>query len=127
MAFQAFRYDTDAFEEGVWEEFNGGHFKIAYIDNLVYREAQRQGKKRLSLEFSSEDLARQDRQAAEAMAKGLLKDWSEVEGKDQHGNTVSVEYSVQNATETLLADPELVAFVLKKARELDRFERGKAA
>ncbi|MDL4861995.1 hypothetical protein NPJ88_006595 [Halomonas elongata] len=76
MAYYADRFGTEAFEEG---EYNGGHFNIAYINNPVYRETQRQGEKHLSLEYFSEDLARQGRQAAEAMAKGILKDWRELD------------------------------------------------
>ncbi|MCE8020178.1 hypothetical protein HOP51_08625 [Halomonas sp. MCCC 1A11036] len=124
MAFRVDTYDPELFTAGVWEEFQGGRFKIAYHGNTDYRQALSDLGKRYRKRYGDELTPEQsDEMHAEAIAMGLLKDWEKVEATDQDGKPVDLEYSVENATAALLANLDLVNFVVRRSHDLSRFKR----
>lgn len=122
MGYNFNRFNVDAFEDGEWDEFEGGRFKIARMGNPKYRDAYRRLEKRFRKEYGDElDAEQQDRLHASALAEGVLRDWSDIDGEED-GKVVTVPYTVDNATELLIRDPKLVAWVARKATDLERFE-----
>ncbi|MGQ4879819.1 hypothetical protein ACOJCM_14735 [Billgrantia sp. LNSP4103-1] len=124
MAFQADKYDSSLFTSGTWEEFQSGRFRIALAGNVAYRQALEDMAKKYRRQYGDElTQAQQDEITAEAMAIGMLTGWEGVTATDQDCNSVELEYSVENAKALLLEHPELVAFVMRKGGEMERFER----
>lgn len=124
MGFNFNRYDTDRMEEGEWEDYQGGQFKIARMGNPVYRDAFRRLQKQYRKKHGDEMTSEQDDELhAYALAEGVLRDWADVEAVED-GKPVSVPYTVENAATLLISDPKFVAWVANKASDLERFEAG---
>lgn len=123
MGYNFNRFNVDAFEDGEWcNHPDGGIFKIAKMNNPRHRDAYRVLEKQFRKDFGDElDAEQQDRLHAAALAEGVLRDWAEIDGKED-GKTVAVPYTVENATELLVRDPKLVQWVARKATDLERFE-----
>lgn len=123
MAYSFDRYDVDKFEEGAWEDFQGGRFKIARMGNPRYRDTMRQLEKRYR-KLHGDDLTaeQQDEMHAEGMATALLTGWEGIIKRGDGGEPVEVPYSAESAKALLLRDPKLVAFVAAKSADLERFE-----
>lgn len=114
MAFNSKRFDTNAFIDGVWVSILGGEFKVARAGNPEYEQAlEDSGYRKL------EDPAEKQRALYKAIARGVLKDWREVE--DDKGQPVP--YSVENAVEVLLDNPDLVGRLLSEANDLSNWKR----
>lgn len=123
MGYNFNRYDTAKFEEGEWDEFEGGRFKVARLGNPVYRDAMRRLEKEYRKRHGDELTAeQQDRMHAEGLAEGVLRDWGDIEGLED-GKVVSVPYSIDAAADLLIRDPKLLHWVTRKATDLERFER----
>lgn len=123
MAYAFDKYDANKFEQGTWEEHEGGQFKIARMGNPRYRDAARKLNKEYRKKHGEEMTAGQeDEMHAEAMATGLLVDWAEIIKRDDDGKEVDVPYSIESAKALLLRDPGLTSFVAQKSTDLERFE-----
>jgi len=121
MSFNAKQYDSDKFVEGVWEEFQGGQFKIAKAGNHIFLDAKRRLDKEHSQKYDGGIVpakAEQEKLCL-AIAEGILRDWKEV--VDDCGEPLL--YDIEAAAATLDGHPPLIEFVLSKANELDRFDR----
>lgn len=124
MGFNAHQYNTDAFEDGVWDEYQGGQFKIARMGNPAYRDAYRKLDKKYRKQYGDELTAEQmDRLSAEAVATAILVDWKDVDGRDENGKPYQIPYRVEAATDLLLAHPKFASWVAARSTDLERFER----
>jgi len=128
MAFRSKRFNTDKFVDGTWVnisiydpetgEYDDGDFKIARAGNPVYEKAlESSGYRKM------EDSEDKQRALYRAIAIGVLKDWKGVTAEDEKGNKFELPYSVDNATETLIANPDLVGRVLSEANDLANYRR----
>lgn len=123
MAYAFDKYDADKFEEGVWEEHEGGQFKVARMGNPRYRDAARRLNKEYRKRYGEEmSAAQEDEMHAEAMAIGLLRDWAVIIKRGEDGEEVAVPYSVDTAKTLLIRDPGLANFVAQKSTDLERYE-----
>ncbi|MBR9878687.1 MULTISPECIES: hypothetical protein [unclassified Halomonas] len=114
MAFNAKRYSPDAFTQGVWLAIMGGQFKVARAGNPIYEQALEESGYRKKIEP-----AEKERALYTAIATGVLRDWSGVE--DDSGEPIP--YSIENAVEVMLDNPDLVARILSQANDLSNFRR----
>lgn len=114
MAFNAKRFDTNAFTDGVWINILGGEFKIARAGNPEYEKAlEESGYRKL------DDPAEKQNALYRAIARGVLKDWRDVED----GNGEPIPFTTDNAVEVLLDNPDLVGRLLSEANDLSNWKR----
>ena len=114
MAFNAKRFNTTAFTDGVWVNILGGEFKIARAGNPEYEQALEDSGYR-----KMEDPTEKQRALYKAIARGVLKDWRDVE--DDNGQ--AIPFSVDNAVDVLLDNPDLVGRLLNEANDLSNWKR----
>lgn len=123
MSFRMDKYDADKFSEGEWSTIEGGEFKIARMNNQVYRDAQRRLGKDFRKKYGDElTAAQEDEKEAKLVAEGLLRDWSGIEAQDENGELVSVPYSLENVATLLRNRPDVIPKIAQKAVDLERFE-----
>ncbi|QHD50056.1 hypothetical protein [Vreelandella aquamarina] len=120
MAFNFNRYDQEKISDGTWEEIDGGQFKIAKSGNPRHLEAIERIGKELQEKWPNGDIPVIKRIEAKAkeFAEGVLRDWKEVANTDGD----SVPYSVENATTLLMNDEPLYEALMRKSRDMARFE-----
>lgn len=112
--FNAKRFNTDAFTDGVWVNILGGDFKIARAGNPEYEQAlESSGYRKM------DDPAEKQRALYRAIAKGVLKDWSGV--VDEHDQPIP--FNVGNAVEVLIENPDLVSRLLSESNDLSNYKR----
>jgi hypothetical protein len=103
---------------GVWADFNGGKFKIAHTNNMVFqREITRlQSPFRKKIDKGNLDPKIQLDIMCKAMARGILLDWKNVgaEGKE-------VEFSEESAINVLSLNSDLREFVQDYALDLENY------
>ena len=114
MGFNAKKHDVSKFTAGTWVEILGGQFKVARAGNPEYEQALEDSGYR-----KKEEPQAKQRALYEAIATGVLKDWKDVEDND--GN--AIPYSVENAIEVLMENPDLVGRLLSEANDLANFRR----
>ncbi|MAL98263.1 MAG: hypothetical protein CL583_07400 [Alteromonadaceae bacterium] len=118
MAFNANRNDVTKFTAGTWVSMLGAEFKIARAGNPEYEKALEASGYR-----KKEEPGEKLRALYSAVASGILRDWKDVvdaEGKE-------IPFSVENATEVLLDNPDLASRVLSEANDLQNFRRQDAS
>ncbi|WP_252109004.1 MULTISPECIES: hypothetical protein [unclassified Halomonas] len=106
-------YDMAKVKGGVWHDIRGGMFKIAYLsDSAAERieKIERDGKARG--EAQTDIVWKQ----CDVLANEVMKDWQQVDGKDQHGNTVAIPFSKEAARQLLKTDMDLSADILRRSR-----------
>ncbi|RUR26845.1 hypothetical protein ELY33_17200 [Vreelandella andesensis] len=114
MAFNAKRFNTDAFTDGVWVNILGGEFKVGRAGNPHYERAlEDSGYRKL------DDPAEKQRALYTAIAKGVLKDWRDVE--DDKGQ--AIPFTVDNAVDVLMDNPDLVGRLLSEANDLSNWKK----
>ena len=114
MAFNAKRFDTTAFTDGVWVSIMGGEFKIARAGNPDYEQAlEDSGYRKI------DDPADKQRALYKAIARGVLRDWRDVE--DDKGQ--AIPFTADTAVEVLLDNPDLVGRLLSEANDLSNWKR----
>lgn len=114
MSFNAKRNDVTKFTAGVWVDIFGGRFKIARAGNPEYDQAlEDSGYRR------TDDPAKKQRALYTAIAEGVLKDWEDVVDNDGQ----PIPYTVENAVEVLLENPDLVGELLQEANTLSNYRR----
>ena len=114
MAFNAKRNDVSKFTEGTWVSIFGAEFKVARAGNPEYEKALEASGYR-----KKEEPDEKLRALYTAVATGILKDWKEVVDADGK----PIPFSVDNATEVLLENPDLASRVLSEANDLSNFRR----
>ena len=114
MAFNARRNDVNKFTEGTWVSIFGAEFKVARAGNPEYEKALEASGYRKKEEPDQKLMA-----LYTAVATGILKDWKEVVDADGK----PIPFSVDNATEVLLENPDLASRVLSEANDLSNFRR----
>lgn len=114
MAFNAKRNDPALFTAGTWVPMLGAEFRIARAGNPEYDKALEESGYR-----KQEEPAAKQRALYTAIAIGVLKDWREV--VDDKGE--AIPYSVDNAVEVMLDNPDLVSRILSEANDLANFRR----
>lgn len=114
MAFNARRNDPAKFTEGTWVSILGGEFKLARAGNPTYERALEESGYR-----KKDEPEEKQRALYTAVAKGVLKDWRDVE--DDQGK--AIPYSVDNAVEVLRENPDLVNRILSEANDLSNYRR----
>lgn len=114
MGFNAKRFDTSAFTDGVWVHIMDGEFKIARAGNPEFEQAlEDSGYRKI------DDQADKQRALYKAIARGVLKDWREVE--DDKGQ--AIPFTTENVVEVLLDNPDLVGRLLNEANDLSNWKR----
>jgi len=114
MSFNAKRNDVSKFTAGTWVEIFGAHWKVARAGNPEYEQALEDSGYR-----KKEEPQAKQRALYKAIATGVLKDWKDVEDND--GN--AIPYSVENAIEVLMENPDLVGRLLSEANDLANYRR----
>lgn len=125
MAYRFNRYDTDKFTDGEWVEIEGGQFKVAKYGNAEHLEVAEEINKRNKRKYQSGDVPVQVmiEDSAEELARGVLKDWKDIEGEDEAGKPCPVPFSVENAKILLMNDEPLRNRIKRESQDLSRFER----
>lgn len=114
MAFNAKRNDVSKFTAGTWVSIFGAEFKVARAGNPEYEKALEASGYR-----KQEEPEGKLRALYSAVAEGILKGWRDVvdaEGKE-------IPFSIENATEVLLDNPDLASRILSEANDLSNFRR----
>lgn len=115
MAFNAKRFNVSSFTAGVWVDILGARWKIARAGNPEYDQAlEDSGYRR------TDDPAKKQRALYTAIAEGVLLDWEDVVDNDGE----PIPYTVENAVEVLIENPDLVSEVLQEANTLSNYKRG---
>lgn len=119
--FNAEKYDTQKFKEGVWKTIMGGRFLIARAGNAEYEQAlEDSGYRKI------EDPAEKQQALYRAIGTGILKSWdqdpkSETRVADRKGE--AIPYSADNVVRVLMDNPDLVGKVLNEANDLSNWKR----
>lgn len=120
MSLDMTAYDLDKARDGVWHDIRGGKFKIAYLSDSaaeriekIERDGKHRGESQIDITWKQCD----------ALAEEVMRDWQEVDGKDQHGNTVDIPFSVEAAKQLLKMELELSADVLRRSRLSHHFRK----
>jgi|SRR5690554_1065002 len=114
MAFNAKRYNVNKFTEGTWVSIFGAEFKVARAGNPEYEKALEASGYR-----KKEEPDQKLRALYTAVATGILKGWKDVVDADEK----PIPFTVDNATEVLLENPDLASRVLSEANDLSNFRR----
>jgi len=112
------KYNSD---EGVWTEFEGGKFKIAYAANPKFARFKQKLEQphRRKIENGTIDPVEHRAILTKCVAHAILIDWQEI--VDEFNQ--SVPYSVDKAEELLLADEGLREFVMEFSTQLLNFKQ----
>lgn len=116
------RIDLEACHEGIWVEYAGAQWKISALGTERFGALLR--------EIAGQDMmpdgtwrpgANAEKLWSEALARGMLKDWRDIENDDG----TPFEYSLENALE-LLRDPEFApirTWLLERAKDSSLYRR----
>lgn len=120
MGFKIPEQPNVGLEEGVWTEYEGSKFKIAYAANVRFMRAKARAEQpfRRQIEKGTIDPADQKRCLVKAMAQAILLDWSGVEG----ANDEEVPYSESAALSALTNDEAFREFVMEFSMSLQNFK-----
>ena len=118
MSLDMTAYDLDKCRDGVWHDIRGGKFKIAYLYNVkrideIERIGKEKGESQIDITWKQCD----------ALAEEVMRDWQEVDGKDQHGNKVLIPFSIEAAKQLLKMELELSADILRRSRLTHHFRK----
>lgn len=120
MAFVLNRFDENKQQEGVWMDFGGSQFLIAYTGtkftkelNKLRKPFERQIQKNTINPETLSELYQK------AIARTVLLDWKGV--FDFDGN--EIPYSFEIAVEALKTDPELFSWVTETSTEIGNYEK----
>lgn len=121
--------DYSQVESGVWTPtFKGASFLVAHLTCVKFQRAlQRlQQPYRKKLSEGSLDPAKHRDILCDAMAEGLIYDWSGVV-RTVDGQSVNVPFSMKDCATALKKDPEFRDFITDFANNLDNFIKEEAA
>lgn len=116
MGFKIPERPSSSIDEGVWTEYEGSRFKIAYATNVRFlRLKQRlEHPHRRKIENGSIDPAEHRKLLTKAMAEAILLDWEGVDG--------DVPYSVKMAEQALMNDEAFREFVMTFSMDLANYK-----
>lgn len=121
--------DYTQVETGVWTPtFKGSSFLVAHLSCIKFQRAlaRLQQPFRKKLQEGTMDPAKHRDILCEAMAEGLIYDWTGVTRRGDNGETITVPYSVEMCKTALRKDPEMRDFVTDFANNLDNFIKDEA-
>lgn len=119
MSFRIPEKPATIIDEGVWAEYEGSQFKIAYATNVNFMRAKQrlEHPHRRKIENGSMDPAEHRRILVKAMAEAILLDWKGVEGPNG-----DVPYSKKLAEQALMNDESFRDFVMTFSMDLANFK-----
>lgn len=123
MAYKKGAIDKVARKEGIWKEYDGGEFKIAYlnaIDRIRMREETYD--KVTDKESGEERLEVNEEKQVKYIAEHILQDWK---GVEDYETDEPVPYSVEAGIEELSDSEELRVFVLAVSLGEENYKRQK--
>lgn len=102
-------------EAGVWADYEGAQFRIAYATNDRFMRLKTRNEKphRREIEKGDLDPTKQKKILIKSMAEAILVDWRGLDG--------DVPYSVKSAEQALTNDERLREFVMNYAMDLANF------
>ena len=113
--------DFSLTDTGTWVEFSGSKLKIAHSSNNVFQRslARRQQPHRRRIEQGTADPQLMKDIMCQAMAEGLLLDWSGAQDK----SGAEVKYSYDMGYRALKNNPDLREFVTEFSTNLENFRQ----
>jgi hypothetical protein len=120
MAFTIGTVDKAKQQDGVWEEFEGSEFLIAYAQNPTFlKEKERLERPyKRQIERNKMNGDEQKRILCKALAHGVLLDWRGVtDGK------VEIAYDTEIAAQELQDNPEFLEFVVNVSADVANYKR----
>lgn len=116
MSFKIPEKPATGIDEGVWAEYEGSQFKIAYATNVSFMRAKQrlEHPHRRKIENGSIDPAEHRRILTKAMAEAILLDWKGIDG--------DVPYSKKLAEQALMNDESFRDFVMTFSMDLANFK-----
>lgn len=113
--------DENKQEEGVWKEYGGGRFLIAYARNDKFVKTLNRLRRpyQKQVDKGTLDTKIADGIYCEAMATGILLDWEDV--YDDTGKEVA--YSKEVAKGALMNDTDFREFVSEVSTELENYRK----
>jgi len=105
---------------GVWTDFNGGKFRIAHTNNMVFQReiARLQAPYRKKIDKGTLDPKIQLEIMCKAMARGILLDWKNVGSKGQE-----IPYNEDSAISVLTLNSDLREYIQDFALDLENFRQ----
>ena len=120
MAFTIGKFDTNKQESGVWMEYGGSDFLVAYTGTRFTKTLNRLRKPyEKQIQRNTIDPETLSGLYQTAIAETVLLDWKGV--FDMEGN--EVPYSVEMAKEALSGDPEFMSWVTEVSTEIGNYEK----
>lgn len=120
MAFNIYSVDESKQQEGVWQEFEGSEFLIAYANNPTFLREKKRLERPYKRQIEAGKLNEEDQRriTCEALAAGVLLDWRGVtDGKKE------IAYTKELAAEALRLNPDLLGFVVEVAADIANYKR----
>lgn len=116
MSFEIAEEPLATIDEGVWREYKGSEFKIAYATNMRFMRAKQRLEKPHKRDIENDRLDPSVHRGimVKAMAEGILVDWRGLKGDPK--------YSVKLAEKALANDEEFREFVMNVSMELENFK-----
>ncbi|AAX84860.1 hypothetical protein [Xanthomonas phage Xp15] len=118
--FEISEQPNEKLEEGVWAEYQGGQFLIAYAGGVKFQRrmtALRKPFRRQEERGDQIDPAVLRKITCQAISEVILLDWKEVASKGE-----PVPYSREMAFKALVNDERFRNFVMEHSMELQNFE-----
>lgn len=124
MAFTLNRIDTAKQEAGIWKEYEGSSFLIAYSGaNFTKRLNTLRKPFERAIQKGTISPENNMKLYAQAVAETILLGWKAV--NDTDGNPV--EFNVEVAVEALTNDPEFFAFITEVSTDVNNYEKERVA
>ena len=119
MSFKIPEKPTEGVDDGVWADYEGSRFKIAYATNVRFLRAKQRLEQphRRKIENGTMDPAEHRRILSKAMADAILLDWSGVKGENG-----DVPYTAKLGELALLFDESFRDFVMNFSMDLSNFK-----
>ena len=120
MAFTIGTVDKSKQQEGVWEEFEGSEFLIAYAQNPTFLREKERLERPFKRQIERNKLSGEEhkRILCKALAAGVLLDWRGVTD-----GTKEIEYDQEIAAQELQDNPEFLDFVVNVSADVANYKR----
>jgi len=120
MAFTIGTVDKAKQAEGVWEEFEGSEFLIAYAQNPTFLREKDKLERPFKRQIQQGKLSPEEskRIMCKALAHGVLLDW-----KGVTDGTKEIPYDAEIAAQELQDNPELLEFVVNVSADVANYKR----
>lgn len=120
MAFNVDSSNKDAYEHGIWGEYQGSKFLIANTGNMEYQRlvTRLQQPHHKKIERGTLDAKVMKNLLCKGLAQGILKDWKDV--VDGHGN--DLPFSEEVAYKALYDNEDLRDFIIDYASNYENYK-----